>query len=110
MNKLNLPTIFRRAYASTSASTFRASDTIVKKTQRGKPKPDPNKLVFGASYSDHMLTIRHTTADGWETPVIEPLRDLSIHPGAKVLHYATEVRLNLFINMRLISFVYLLFE
>lgn len=74
-----------------TASTFRAADIIIKKTQHGQPKPDPNKLVFGASFADHMLTIKHTTAAGWEKPVIEPLKPLQLHPGAKVLHYATEV-------------------
>ena len=84
--------VFCRTYATASStSTFRAADTIVKKTDRPNAKPDPDKLVFGASYSDHMLTIKHTQKGGWEKPVIEPLQPLSIHPGAKVLHYATEV-------------------
>jgi len=38
-----------------------------------------------------MLTIEHSVKDGWKKPVIEPTRELSIHPGAKVLHYATEI-------------------
>lgn len=81
-----------RNYAmASSTSSFRAADTIIKKTDRGNPKPDPDKLVFGATYSDHMLTIKHTQKGGWEKPVIESLKPLSIHPGAKVLHYATEV-------------------
>jgi len=88
MNKLCLY-VSRRGLAT--ASTFRASDTIINKTQRGNPKPDADKLVFGASYADHMLTIKHTNKSGWEKPVIEPLKELSIHPGAKVLHYATEI-------------------
>ena len=91
MNRFGLSTVIRRGYASTSNATFRASDTIVKKTDRPNVKPDPEKLVFGASYSDHMLTIKHSTQSGWEKPLIEPLKNLSIHPGAKVLHYATEV-------------------
>lgn len=74
-----------------STSTFRASDLIIKRNERGRVKPDPEKLVFGAEFSDHMLTIKHTNANGWEKPVIEPLRELSIHPAAKVLHYSTEV-------------------
>jgi len=91
MSRLYFVTL-RRGYATASSpSTFRAADTIIKKTEHGNQKPDPNKLVFGASYSDHMLTIKHTNKNGWEKPVIEPLRELSIHPGAKVLHYATEV-------------------
>lgn len=89
MNRMTLTMIFRRGYAS---STFRAADTIVRKTDRPSPKPDPTKLVFGASYADHMLTIKHSNKSGWEKPVIEPLKPLSIHPGAKVLHYATEVK------------------
>jgi hypothetical protein len=90
MNRLCLQ-VSRRGYASAATSTFRAADTIIQRTERGKPKPDSDKLVFGASYSDHMLTIKHSTQSGWEKPVIGPLKDLSIHPGAKVLHYATEV-------------------
>ena len=90
MNRLCLQ-VSRRGYASAATSTFRAADTIVQRTERGKPKPDSDKLVFGASYSDHMLTIKHSTQSGWEKPVIGPLKDLSLHPGAKVLHYATEV-------------------
>jgi hypothetical protein len=43
-----------------------------------------------------MLTIKHSDKSGWEKPVIEPLKELSIHPGAKVLHYATEVN-NIFV-------------
>lgn len=81
--------ILRRSYGTTT--TFRAADTIVKKVQTGKPKPNPDKLVFGASFADHMLTIKHTNEKGWEKPVIEPLRELSIHPAAKALHYATEI-------------------
>jgi len=88
MNRLCL-IVLRRGYAT--ASTFRAADIIIKKTERGNPKPDPDKLVFGASFSDHMLTIKHSNKSGWEKPVIEPLKELSIHPGAKVLHYATEI-------------------
>lgn len=74
-----------------SNSTFRASDLVIKRVKQGKPKPNPEKLVFGTAFTDHMLTIRHTNANGWEKPVIEPLRDLSIHPAAKVLHYSTEI-------------------
>lgn len=87
MNRMTL-TIFRRGYAS---STFRAADTIVKRTDQPKEKPDSTKLVFGANYSDHMLTIKHSIKSGWEKPVIEQLKPLQIHPGAKVLHYATEI-------------------
>lgn len=38
-----------------------------------------------------MLEIGWNANKGWEKPVISPLHDLQIHPGAKVLHYAIEV-------------------
>lgn len=101
MNRLCL-LLPRRSYGT--AASFRAADTIIKKVERGKPKPNPDTLVFGASFSDHMLTIKHTNEAGWEKPVIEPLRDLSIHPAAKVLHYATEVKICLFIKNKKIFF------
>lgn len=108
MNRLCL-LISRRGYATASSSTtFRAADTIIKKIERGNPKPDPDKLVFGASYSDHMLTIKHSNQNGWEKPVIEPLKELSIHPGAKVLHYATEVNSYLSIGVFLSLFFFVL--
>jgi branched-chain amino acid aminotransferase len=52
---------------------------------------DPSKLVFGHKFTDHMLTIDWSAKDGWQKPVIEPLKNLQIHPAAKVLHYAVEV-------------------
>ena len=33
---------------------------------------------------------------GWATPVICPLQNLSLHPSAKVLHYAEEVSVKSF--------------
>ena len=54
-------------------------------------KPDPNKLLFGHHFSDHWLKVEWTKEDGWGKPVICPLENMSIHPAAKCLHYATEV-------------------
>ena len=55
-------------------------------------KPDPDKLVFGTEFSDHMLEIDWTMAGGWGKPQICPFHDLKLHPAAKVFHYAVEVR------------------
>lgn len=38
-----------------------------------------------------MLEIEWSDADGWSRPRIGPLRNLSLHPSAKVLHYASEL-------------------
>merc|ERR1712215_53714 len=56
-----------------------------------KPKPPVNQLAFGKVFTDHMLTIDWTKDGGWEAPRIQPFSDFSIHPGAKVLHYAQEL-------------------
>merc|ERR1719450_994107 len=38
-----------------------------------------------------MLTIDWTKEGGWQDPQIKPFADFSVHPGAKVLHYAQEL-------------------
>ena len=62
-------------------------------SEQRRAKPDPNTLVFGTEFSDHMLEIEWTAANGWAKPVISPFHNFSMHPACKVLHYAIEVRL-----------------
>jgi len=56
-----------------------------------KPKPPVNKLAFGKVFTDHMLTIDWNKENGWAPPEIRPFENFSMHPGAKVLHYAQEL-------------------
>lgn len=56
-----------------------------------KPKPAVKDLVFGKSFTDHMLRIKWSSAKGWEAPQIGPLQPMLMHPAAKVLHYAQEL-------------------
>ncbi len=73
--------------------------------RREKPR-DPRRLVFGRTMTDHMLTCEWRRSGGgggassssssgsarcpggWGRPLISGLRPLSLHPAAKVLHYA----------------------
>ena len=55
------------------------------------PKPDPDNIVFGSVYSDHMLEIEWTQEEGWQRPTVRPFHNLSFHPGVKCLHYAIQV-------------------
>uniref|UniRef100_A0A8R1Y148 Branched-chain-amino-acid aminotransferase n=2 Tax=Onchocerca TaxID=6281 RepID=A0A8R1Y148_ONCVO len=55
-----------------------------------RPKPG-SELLFGHLFSDHMLEIEWTAEKGWSRPLICPLHDLTMHPAAKVLHYASEL-------------------
>ncbi|KAL7416797.1 putative branched-chain-amino-acid aminotransferase 2 [Mrakia frigida] len=53
-----------------------------------KPLPPSNKLVFGHTFSDHMLTIPWNSERGWGTPEIKAYGPLSLDPSSTVLHYA----------------------
>ncbi|XP_060698988.1 branched-chain-amino-acid aminotransferase, cytosolic-like [Hemiscyllium ocellatum] len=70
---------------------FKAADLQIEMAQTSAKKPDPNQLVFGTSFSDHMLMIQWTAARGWERPQIKPLQNLSLHPAVSALHYSVEL-------------------
>src|SRR5215831_2079246 len=46
---------------------------------------------FGRVFSDHMVTIRYSDADGWHDARIEPRGLIPMDPAAAVLHYAQEI-------------------
>ncbi|CAG2197883.1 E2.6.1.42 [Mytilus edulis] len=69
-------------YRSLTAASFKYDDLQVTLTDKKQEKPDPNNLLFGHNFSDHMLQVEWTRDDGWGKPVISPLTNLSIHPGA----------------------------
>lgn len=51
----------------------------------------PNEeLVFGRTFTDHMLSLEWTASEGWLAPHITPYRNLSLDPATCVLHYAFE--------------------
>ena len=51
---------------------FQASLLKVEKNTKPKTRPPSSKLVFGHTFTDHMLTIPWSTATGWGTPEIKP--------------------------------------
>lgn len=57
------------------------------------PKPEVQELGFGKYFTDHMLKVTFDKQlGGWQKPEITPFENLSIHPAAKGLHYAIQVR------------------
>ena len=56
--------------------------------ERARLMLDPG---FGRIFTDHMATIRWTTADGWHDAKIEARKPFQIDPAASVLHYAQEI-------------------
>lgn len=61
-------------------------------TQTTKPSAlkKPEELVFGRTFTDHMMTIAWNQTDGWQAPHIGPYTNLSLDPATCVFHYAFE--------------------
>ncbi|CAL5874180.1 uncharacterized protein PFLUO_LOCUS8468 [Penicillium psychrofluorescens] len=67
-----------------------ASKLTVTKTSTPKELQKPQDLVFGKTFTDHMLTVEWTASDGWHAPRIIPYQNLSLDPSTCVFHYAFE--------------------
>lgn len=76
--------IFRRNF-------FKASQLQINKTASPKPHLPEDRLIFGKSFTDHMLTVKWNQSSGWSHPQIAPFQKLSLSPATSVFHYATEV-------------------
>ncbi len=55
---------------------------------RGTMLKDPG---FGRVFTDHMVVVKWTEADGWHDARVEARAPLSIDPACSVLHYAQEI-------------------
>ena len=61
------------------------------KTEAPKGKTAKETLVFGRTFTDHMIQVEWIRSEGWKDPIIKPYGPLSLNPSASVFHYATEV-------------------
>lgn len=68
-----------------------ASKVIITPCKTPSKPQDPSKLVFGQTFTDHMLTVRWTREKGWEAPEIKPYGNLSLDPSTSVFHYSFEL-------------------
>ena len=50
-------------------------------------RPAKEDLLFGRTFTDHMLTVEWDQQNGWNPPKILPYQDLKINPAATSLHY-----------------------
>ncbi|GAA6005063.1 hypothetical protein JCM10207_008499 [Rhodosporidiobolus poonsookiae] len=71
-----------------SASPLDASQLVIERTSTPKTMPESSTLVFGQTFTDHMLTVPWSVTDGWGVPTIKPYGPLALDPSATVLHYA----------------------
>ncbi|KAF2088749.1 branched-chain-amino-acid aminotransferase [Saccharata proteae CBS 121410] len=87
----------RRAYSvstdatsSTKLAELDPSKLSVLKTTTPKDLLPSEELVFGRTFTDHMLSIEWTASQGWLAPRITPYQNLSLDPATCVFHYAFE--------------------
>jgi branched-chain amino acid aminotransferase len=87
----------RLAAFSTSITSSQAQLASVKAANlqttlmRNPKQPLPNsQLVFGQTFTDHMLSIEWTQKEGWSNPRIHPYEKISLDPSAIVFHYGLE--------------------
>ncbi|KAI1616937.1 branched-chain amino acid aminotransferase [Exophiala viscosa] len=66
-------------------SRLEVTDTITPKSLVAN-----QELVFGRTFTDHMLSIEWTASQGWLAPRITPYQNLSLDPATCVFHYAFE--------------------
>lgn len=69
-----------------------AADLQLEMTQKPHKKPGPNDtLVFGKTFTDHMLMVEWAEPTGWSRPRIQPFQNLTLHPACSALHYSLQV-------------------
>lgn len=80
---------------ASAASTIKpqeldASKLTITKTTTPKKLVPAEELVFGKTFTDHMLSVEWTATSGWLAPRITPYQNLSLDPATTVFHYAFE--------------------
>ncbi|XP_076987349.1 branched-chain-amino-acid aminotransferase, mitochondrial isoform X1 [Tamandua tetradactyla] len=75
-----------------ASSSFKAADLQLEMTQEPHKKPGPGEtLMFGKTFTDHMLMVEWTLEKGWGCPHIKPFQNLTLHPASSSLHYSIQL-------------------
>eukprot|EP01092_Planopodium_desertum_P011521 TRINITY_DN5248_c0_g1_i1.p1 TRINITY_DN5248_c0_g1~~TRINITY_DN5248_c0_g1_i1.p1 ORF type:complete len:406 (+),score=49.98 TRINITY_DN5248_c0_g1_i1:41-1258(+) len=89
-NGILSPKLQMAFFSSSRIACFQSKDLIIEKSTVKKPKVAKEKLIFGKTTTDHMLTVNWSRTDGWKAPQIRPYGPLGIDPASSVYHYAIE--------------------
>ncbi|GMF05686.1 unnamed protein product [[Candida] boidinii] len=76
---------------SSTLAKLDSSKLKITKTETPKDKLPNDQLVFGKSFTDHMLAIEWDQKSGWAAPEIKPYGNISLDPSSCVFHYAFEL-------------------
>jgi len=74
--------------AATSSFDYVPHPKPTSAEQRAALLADPG---FGRVFTDHMVTIRYSQAQGWHDARVEPRGPIPMDPASSVLHYAQEI-------------------
>ncbi|KAH8101468.1 branched-chain amino acid aminotransferase II [Cristinia sonorae] len=66
-----------------------ASKVVVTLAESLKPVPPPEELVFGQTFTDHMVMVTYDPVNGWGTPEIKPYGPISLDPASSIFQYST---------------------
>ena len=67
------------------------ADFKITLTDRRKPLPDPDTLVFGKTFTDHMFLMNYDAGQGWHDGRVVPYGPFSLEPSSMVFHYGQEL-------------------
>ena len=67
------------------------ADIKITLTKERKPLPDPDTLVFGKTFTDHMFLMNYDAGQGWHDARVVPYGPLTLDPSCMVFHYAQEL-------------------
>lgn len=91
LSRTLVPRPFYRFNSTQTVAPLNASKLVIEKTTSPKPKLPKNELVFGKTFTDHMLEVEWDAETGWGAPKISPYHNLSLDPSTIVFHYAFEL-------------------
>jgi len=74
--------------APSARACLQASLLVTTKTAAPRTVPAANTLVFGQTFTDHMLCVPWRAESGWGTPELKAYGPLSLDPACTVLHYS----------------------
>lgn len=74
--------------ASTPNGALDATRLKVTLVEQPGTLPPSSSLVFGKTFTDHMLTCQWTEEGGWAAAEIKPYGPIAMDPASTVLHYA----------------------
>ena len=67
------------------------ADFKITLTDHRKSLPDPDTLVFGKTFTDHMFLMNYDAGQGWHDGRVVPYGPFSLEPSSMVFHYGQEL-------------------